>query len=127
MNSTYSSSEGSAVAKSHPSPGCGAPSRVHALQERKHTQFADLVNEESGIRHLKEFLAKYPTGNALRVVADVPSARSNPALSARIGEPLDGRMILEVPVQDAPIPQSIIDFARDNRITIRDVEGRRYA
>lgn len=94
---------------------------------RKHTQFADLVNEESGIRHLKEFLAKYPTGNALRVVADVPSARSNPALSARIGEPLDGRMILEVPVQDAPIPQSIIDFARDNRITIRDVEGRRYA
>ncbi|WP_067200836.1 hypothetical protein [Microbacterium sp. XT11] len=34
---------------------------------------------------------------------------------------------LSAKAKRAAIPQSIIDFARDNRITIRDVEGRRYA
>jgi len=37
-----------------------------------------------------------------------------------------GQQILEIPVQNKPIPQRIIDYANENNIIIRDVEGKVY-
>ena len=97
------------------------------IVSRKNTQFGELASPTSGIRYLQELLDKYPANDAKFIVSDVPSARSNPALRDRIGEPLSASsVILEVPVQGAPIPQQVLDFAADNRITIRDVTGRIY-
>lgn len=42
------------------------------------------------------------------------------------GKRLDGDYILEVPVQVNPIPQSVLDYAREQGVRIRDVEGRLY-
>lgn len=42
------------------------------------------------------------------------------------GTTLEGRMILEVPVQDAPVPEEIIRFASKRRVIIRDVRGHVY-
>lgn len=96
------------------------------IVSRKFTQFGDLASPGSGIRHLQEFADKYPAGDSSAVIADVPSSRNNPALADRIGEPLNGRMVLEVPVQNGPIPREVLDFAADNDIVIRDVAGHVY-
>jgi len=39
---------------------------------------------------------------------------------------IDGQMILEVPVQNNPIPQSVLDEATKWDIDIRDVQGTVY-
>jgi hypothetical protein len=93
---------------------------------RKNTQLAELASPDSGIRYLQEMLNKYPAKDSKFVISDVPSARGNPALSNWIGESLDGDMILEVPVQRGQIPQQILDFADEKKITMRDVTGHVY-
>ena len=42
------------------------------------------------------------------------------------GTVLKGDLILEVPVQNEPVPQSVIDTANTKGITIRDVTGKVY-
>lgn len=42
------------------------------------------------------------------------------------GGRLKGELILEVPVQNKPIPQTILDEATKNRIIIRDINGKEY-
>ena len=42
------------------------------------------------------------------------------------GNDLKGKMILEVPVQKKLVPKSILKYARDNKIQIRDINGNVY-
>ena len=93
------------------SPGSGE------IVSRKFTQLAN-VQEATAIGYLNELATKYPP-NA--TIADVPSR--HPSLA---GQHLEGVMILEVPVQTTPVPQSVLDAARDLDIQIRDVNGRIY-
>ena len=60
------------------------------------------------------------------VIADTPGNRLR-FTPDQIGKPLDGPMRLEVPVQNAPVPQNILDLARKSRIEIVDVTGRTYS
>ncbi|MCL2091744.1 MAG: hypothetical protein FWH11_11220 [Micrococcales bacterium] len=43
-----------------------------------------------------------------------------------IGRPLEGRMVLEVPVQNLQVPQEIIELATRQNVIIRDVLGHVY-
>jgi len=43
-----------------------------------------------------------------------------------VGERLTGPQILEVPVQNGPVPQVVLDKAADLDIIIRDVHGTEY-
>jgi hypothetical protein len=97
------------------------------IVSRKNAQFAEHASPATGIRYLQEVLNKYPSGNSKFVISDVPSARSNPALREGIGQPLRANStILEVPEQNGPIPQAVLDFAADHDIVIRDVAGHEY-
>ena len=42
------------------------------------------------------------------------------------GRDLKGKMILEVPVQKKSVRESILKYARDNNIQIRDINGNVY-
>ena len=42
------------------------------------------------------------------------------------GRDLKGQMILEVPVQKKSVRESILKYARDNNIQIRDINGKIY-
>ena len=42
------------------------------------------------------------------------------------GRDLKGEIILEVPVQKKLVPESILKYARDNNIQIRDINGKIY-
>jgi len=43
-----------------------------------------------------------------------------------MGQPPRGRPILEVPVQADGVPQSILEFAQENHVIIRDGTGTVY-
>ncbi|GAB17768.1 hypothetical protein GOEFS_039_00020 [Gordonia effusa NBRC 100432] len=95
------------------------------IVSRKFTQLAQ-ISEKTAIGYLREIIDKYPAGNDLFRIADVPSARENPSLRGLIGDALDGEYFLEVPVQTGAIPAAILKFARDSGIKIRDVTGHVY-
>jgi hypothetical protein len=86
---------------------------------RKNTQFAD-IQETTGVNYLNEMVKKY---NPDAVIANVPSTIK---MGLTPGQRLGGNMFLEVPVQKAPIPQSILDKATNLDIKIRDVNGKIY-
>jgi hypothetical protein len=87
------------------------------IVSRKMTQLGD-INESTGKGYVRELYSKYQPG---RMVSDVPSAP--PGLAGRA---LSGDMVLEVPVQTSPVPQSVLDLAKELNITIRDVNGTVY-
>lgn len=82
------------------------------IVSRKNTQL-DGVKPETANSYIDEILNKYS-----------PDER----ISGSDGEMLDGDLILEVPVQNGDVPQSVIDHAnsKDPRVTIRDVLGNEY-
>jgi len=84
---------------------------------RKNTQLSD-VQEGTAKGYMNELKQKYPSGAE---ITDSPFNSSNLK-----GKRLDGELILEIPVQNNPIPKSIIDAATERGITIRDVEGKVY-
>ena len=84
---------------------------------RKYTQLAD-VKDSTGIGYLNELQTKYPSG---AIITDSPF---NP--KALRGQEMTGQLILEVPVQNNPIPQSVIDYANNHDIVIRAVTGKEY-
>ena len=95
------------------------------IVSRKYTQLSE-VSEETAIRYLKELLDKYAPGS---VIADVPSNRTGVnkgIFEVNQGNDLKGEMILEVPVQKKLVPKSILKYARDNKIQIRDINGNVY-
>ena len=95
------------------------------IVSRKYTQLSE-VSEETAIRYLKELLDKYAPGS---IIADVPSNRTGVnkgIFEVNQGNDLKGEMILEVPVQKKSVPKSILEYARDNKIQIRDINGNVY-
>ncbi|WP_156795225.1 hypothetical protein [Porphyromonas sp. oral taxon 279] len=42
------------------------------------------------------------------------------------GKTLRGQMILEVPVQEEPVPENVLRYAAKEKIKIRDTEGTIY-
>jgi hypothetical protein len=80
------------------------------IVSRKYTQLSE-ISEETAKRYIAEIERKYSPGT---VLAD--------------GRQLRGRPYLEVPVQRAPVPRTIIDYANSfiPPIKIRDTTGRIY-
>jgi filamentous hemagglutinin len=86
------------------------------IVSRKFTQFSE-IQEKTGVGYVNELTSKYPVG---ATIANVPSSG---ALSGKV---LQGQPILEVPVQLKPIPQSVLDAAKQSSTVIRDVNGKIY-
>ena len=99
--------------------------RTKEIVSRKRTQLWR-IPEEIAIRYLKELKTKYSPGS---VIADVPSNRvgANAGIfEENEGNILKGQMILEVPVQKEPVPESVLRYAAKEKIKIRDTEGTIY-
>ena len=86
------------------------------IVSRKFTQLSD-IKPSTGISYVNEIGNKYAPGVK---IANVPSS------GALAGQPLQGQMILEVPVQNKAIPQTVLDAANKAKIIIRDVNGKVY-
>jgi len=84
------------------------------IVSRKFTQLAS-VKESTGIGYLNELQKKYPSG---AIITDSPF---NPKVLR--GKTMTGNLNLEIPEQKGPIPQSVIDYANNKGIIIRDVNG----
>lgn len=99
--------------------------RTKEIVSRKYAQLSE-ITEETAIRYLKELKDKYSPG---AVIADVSSNRvgANAGIfEENGGNILKGQMILEVPVQKEPVPESILKYAQDKNIQIRDINGKVY-
>jgi len=95
------------------------------IVSRKYTQLSE-VSEETAIRYLKELSDKYAPGS---IIADVPSNRTGlnkGIFEVNQGRDLKGQMILEVPVQKKSVRESILKYAREKKIQIRDINGNVY-
>jgi len=84
------------------------------IVSRKFTQLSD-IKPETGVSYLQELARKYPAG------ATISNSPFNPRVLQ--GQRLQGDLILEIPVQNNPIPQSVLDYANNKGILIRDVNG----
>ncbi|WP_281901266.1 DUF4157 domain-containing protein [Phytohabitans aurantiacus] len=91
-----------------------------AIVSRKETQLAS-IRPERVEEYVNEFLDKYGPGN---LIADTP--RNRQLYGNLVGQRLQGPMVLEVPIQSAPIPQELGTWARRLGITIRDQAGTVY-
>ena len=87
------------------------------IVSRKFTQLAS-VKESTGIGYLNELQKKYPSG---AIITDSPF---NPKVLR--GKTMTGNLNLEIPEQKGPILQSVIDYANNKGIIIRDVNGKEY-
>jgi hypothetical protein len=85
------------------------------IVSRKFTQLAE-IKPETASKYRRELERKYAPGTK---IADVPSTRE----SGLAGQRLRGQMYLDVPTQNAPVPQAILDDAASRRIIIRDEFG----
>ena len=95
------------------------------IVSRKYTQLSE-ISEKTAIGYLKELSEKYSPGS---VIADVPSNRvgANAGIfEENGGKTLRGRMILEVPVQEEPVPERVLRYAAKEKIKIRDINGKEY-
>jgi len=88
---------------------------VGEIISRKYIQLAD-IKTETAVNYMRELERKYAPGT---LIADVPSNRA----SGLAGQKLRGQMYLEVPTQNAPVPQALIDEARRRDIRIREENG----
>jgi hypothetical protein len=79
------------------------------IASRKHTQAAS-VRWRTMKRYIDEIEKKYAPGTIIK----------------KTGEPLDGIKVLELPPQIHPIPQQVLDYAKENDVIIRDSNGRAY-
>jgi RHS repeat-associated protein len=86
------------------------------IVSRKFTQLAQ-IQEKTAIGYINELTNKYPVG---AVIADVPSSGSLAGLR------LQGQLILEVPIQNAPIPKSVLKAADEAGVIIKEVATEIY-
>ena len=86
------------------------------IVSRKFTQFAD-ITEATATSYIREAVNKYPAG---ATIANVPSS------GKLAGSQMDGSNILEVPPQMKPIPQSVLNAAKQADVIIRDTNGKVY-
>lgn len=91
------------------------------IVSRKHTQLSE-VQEATAVGYLRELANTYGPGT---IVADTPTNRRDLGDDA-IGQPMDGDMILEVPVQQNGVPPAVLAEARRLGIIIRDENGHTY-
>jgi hypothetical protein len=91
------------------------------IVSRKNTQLAN-VQDRTAIGYLRELADTYGPGT---VVADTPTNRRDLGAEA-IGLPMDGDMVLEVPVQNTAVPSAVRAEARRLGIIIRDENGHTY-
>ncbi|WP_343997562.1 hypothetical protein [Streptomyces thermocarboxydovorans] len=90
------------------------------IVSRKHTQIAEIA-PDTFRKYLNEIRQKYRRGVR---IADTPKARAQfPQL---IGTRLQGKYVLEVPVQSRPVPEWALREAARRRIEIKDVQGNVY-
>ncbi len=89
---------------------------------RKHTQLAE-IQYQTARDYMNEFLMKYAPGTRIR---DVPTQRpgSGHQNADLAGGTLEGDMILEVPVQKKSVPDKVLEYAKKNKIMIRDENGK---
>lgn len=87
-----------------------------AIVSRKNTQLGD-VNESTAREYVNEIDRKYAPGTVIK------STDHNGAVG---GTRLNGDPVLEVPVQNGPIPPSILQHAREKGVDIVDVNGKIY-
>lgn len=76
--------------------------------------------DTNAIDYIRELRRKYEAGSTIASTNSVPTNLRR--------ETLQGQQYLEVPVQNQPIPQAVLDFAnaQERRVIIRDVAGREY-
>lgn len=86
------------------------------IVSRKFTQFAD-ITEATATSYIREAVNKYPAG---ATIANVPSS------GKLAGSQMEGSNILEVPPQMKPIPQSVLNAAKQADVIIRDTNGKVY-
>ena len=99
--------------------------RTKEIVSRKYTQLGE-ISEETAIGYLKELADNYAPGS---IIANVPSntnGRNMGIFEKNKGTKIRGQMYLEVPVQQKPIPKSVLDYARLRNIKIRDVNNKIY-
>jgi hypothetical protein len=93
------------------------------IVERKNTQLAQ-VSPETAIGYLRMLSKKYPQGQQIaNTEANRRIFANSPYL---LGQPISGAHILEVPVQNAPVPRAVIEEANKRDIIIRDPNGTEY-
>jgi RHS repeat-associated protein len=90
--------------------------RAGEIVSRKFTQLSD-IQEKTARAYISELPRKYPRG---ATIANVPSNKD------LVGKRLEGQYFLEVPVQRAPIPQSVLNHAKKLDVRIRDITGNIY-
>jgi hypothetical protein len=74
---------------------------------------------------LTEFASKYKPGTKIKSSpTNLPGGKNAGILDKT--DDLKGRMILEIPPQKNPIPQSVLNHARNKDIIIRDINGAIY-
>lgn len=94
-----------------------------AVVSRKTTQLAAV--SEGRVRDIiDEFDKKYRPDSEDFIIADTPVNRVKFADSPQLlGKPVEGRMVLEVPVQAADVPAWARQYAADRSVLIRDAAG----
>jgi len=97
-----------------------------AVVSRKFTQLSN-ITPETARAYISEAVAKYQPGRADLLVAHSPANLTQfDQLDGMVGSPLRGKLVLEVPVQTAPIPPSVLHYAAEQGVMIRDVAGTIY-
>ena len=82
------------------------------------------MTEETALKYLKELKDKYPEKAK---IAKVPSnLNGHNAGIFNHGKELEGRQILEVPVQRQDIPKKVLEYADRNNLIIRDTRQKIY-
>lgn len=94
----------------------GYDPKARLIVSRKYTQLAE-VAESTAIGYLRELAQKYRPGYTISDVLSNGTLR---------GKKLEGRQILEVPIQRRPVPRAVLEEANKLRIEIRDVAGKGY-
>jgi len=84
-----------------------------AIISRKFPMGQLAEDELKALDYLQELYVKYPRKAPIRT-------------AALAGEELQGVHVLQVPVQYMPLPKRVLEYARDRRIFIVDIEGKFY-
>lgn len=100
--------------------------RTKEIVSREHTQLSE-ITKETAIRYLKELKDKYSPGAVIADVASNQVGANAGIFEENGGNILKGQMILEVPVQKKPVPESVLRYALKRNIQIRDIKGIIYS
>lgn len=92
------------------------------IVERKFRQYADLKDATTLRKDVDLITRQYPPGTK---IPDTPGNRQNfPEL---VGEPLMGKMVLEIPPQNGPLDPKVLRYAATRGVTVRDTAGKVYS